>query len=58
MLTAIALIALGIGILYGIVKLRSARAAGDAAAARRYQISLVGLLVVLAILLVSQLLFS
>ena len=58
MLTAIALIALGIGILYGIVKLRSARAAGDAAAARRYQISLVGLLVVLAILLVSQLLIS
>ena len=58
MLTAIALIALGIGIIYGIVKIRSARAAGDAAAAKKYQISVVGLLIVLAILLVSQLLMS
>lgn len=58
MLTAIALIALGIGIVYGIVKLRSARAAGDAAAARKYQISMVGLLVVFAIVLVSQFLIN
>ena len=58
MLTALALIALGIGIIYGIVKIRSARAAGDAAAAKKYQISVVGLLIVLAILLVSQLLMS